>query len=294
MESVTIVGPGRVGGALSLALSSAGFTVDSLIYHKHNDASSLARRISPHPSVSSLNDIAEIDSGIIFITTPDPAIGLVAANLADKISGRPFVFHTSGSLSSEILEPLALKGCRTGSIHPLVSISTPELGVKGFRDAYFCVEGVLVAVRKARKIVRELGGNPFTIDTSQKTLYHAAAVMAAGHLVALVDTAISMMTRTGLSRRDSRRILLPLIRSSVDNLSALDTKNALTGPFARADEEALERQIKSLEAKVAKDEFTIYLDLALRSLDLAEARGANQAAITKMRQMILLAKRKLK
>jgi predicted short-subunit dehydrogenase-like oxidoreductase (DUF2520 family) len=168
------------------------------------------------------------------------------------------------------------------------------LGAKSFRNAYFCVEGQPAAKRLARQIVRKLDGIAFSIDTSQKTLYHASAVMAAGHLVALVDTAISMMARTGLGGPFSRAILLPLIKSTVENLSVQDTKTALTGTFARADVETLTRQLEMLNTSAAKDEFEIFLDLALRSLVLAETKGADPAIVTKMRKMILIAKRKLR
>jgi len=61
--------------------------------------------------------------------------------LAKTINNKPRIFHTSGSLSSEILKDLKAVGCPTGSIHPLVSISDVRLGAERFADAYFCVEG---------------------------------------------------------------------------------------------------------------------------------------------------------
>ena len=61
---------------------------------------------------------------LVFITTPDDAVGRVAARLAgvgpEKVRGR-IVLHTSGALSSDVLAPLRARGFHTGSMHPLAS-----------------------------------------------------------------------------------------------------------------------------------------------------------------------------
>src|SRR5205085_3184806 len=106
-----------------------------------------------------------------------------------------------------------------------------------FPGSYFCVEGDETAVAIGEQMVKDLGGRPFSIDTKFKTLYHGAAVTACGHLVALFDAAIDMMSRTGLSTEESKEILLPLVTSTVNNMQTSSLYVALTGTFARADAE---------------------------------------------------------
>ena len=110
--------------------------------------------------------------------------------------------------------------------------------------------GVLKATRLrcelARAIVRDLGGKSFSIRSEDKPLYHAAAVMSAGNVVALFDVALEMLVQCGLTRPAAQRILLPLIASTVRNLETKDPVDALTGTFSRGDVETVKRHLKAL------------------------------------------------
>ena len=230
---ISIIGIGRVGGALALALKANGYKVENLVVKNEEDFDKVDEIIQTNSKIISFEQLRKIKSDVIFITTQDSAISNVANNLAQYLQNKPFVFHTSGALSSEILHSLKSIGCQIGSLHPLVSISDAILGATRFENAYFCVEGDEKAVETADKIVESLGGKSFSIETKYKTLYHASAVTACGHLVALIDVAIEMLAKCGLSEENSKEILLPLIKSTIENLSAQTTAEALTGTFAR-------------------------------------------------------------
>ncbi len=238
--------------------------------------------------------LEEITSDLIFITTQDFEITNVAANLSQNLQNKPFVFHTSGALSSEILQELKSIGCKIGSIHPLVSISDAVLGANRFENAYFCIEGDDEAVEIAEKIVENLNGKSFSIETKYKTLYHASAVTACGHLVALIDVAIEMLTKCGLDEKNAQEILLPLIKSTIENLTIQTTAEALTGTFARADVETLEKHLEILSENVSDEALEVYLQLGNRSLHLAEVQGADIEKLEKMREKLSLAKKNLK
>ncbi len=292
--NISIIGAGRLGGALAIALNKKNFSVDNLVARSFETAEYIAKLINPNPKILPANNFSEIASDVILITTQDSEIETVAARLADQLKTKPLVFHTSGSLSSEVLHRLKSVGCSTGSIHPLVSISDARRGADAFADAYFCVEGERAAVKTAEEIVGKLGGKSFSVAAEYKTLYHAAAVTACGHLVALIDAAVEMLTKCGLDEKSAREILLPLIKSTVSNLESQTTAEALTGTFARADLETLRRHLETLRAKVAPETLEIYLQLGERSLPLAAAQGARRANLEKMRGQILLAKKNLK
>ena len=289
---ISIIGIGRIGGALALALNKNGYEIENLAARKKENAERIAQ--ITESNILTENELDRISSDIIFITTQDSEIENTAKNLAAGLSGKPSVFHASGSLSSEVLRNLKDIGCPTGSIHPLVSISDAILGAERFKDAYFCVEGDGEATRTARKIVENLGGKSFSIETRYKTLYHASAVTACGHLVALIDVAIEMLTKCGLDEKGAREVLLPLIKSTVENLSTQTTAAALTGTFARADVETLEKHLKDLRENVSTEALEVYLQLGNRSAHLAEVQGANTENIKKMRARISLAKKNLK
>ncbi|MEO7539405.1 MAG: DUF2520 domain-containing protein, partial [Pyrinomonadaceae bacterium] len=181
MVRISIVGIGRVGGAIALSLPRDKYSIENLIYRGSQDAAEEINNGGGRvANVVALDELPAIASDIIFITTQDSEISSVAVELANKIKAGAIVYHTSGSLSSAVLEPLRTIGCKTGSIHPLVSISRSEVGPVRFRNAFFCVEGGPDAVDTGKQVVLDLGGRPFSLDTKFKTLYHAAAVTACG------------------------------------------------------------------------------------------------------------------
>ena len=294
MVTISIIGVGRVGGAIALSVPKEKYSIDFLAYRSTPVPKFIADQLSVNGGIMPFDDVSEISSDVVFITTQDFEIVSVAKALADKIGKNSVVFHTSGSLSSSILDDLKAAGCKIGSVHPLVSISCPEIGPKRFKGAYFCVEGDPAAVLIGEQIVSDLGGRPFSIDSKFKTLYHAAAVTACGHLVALFDAAVEMMTKCGLSSGDAKEILLPLVKSTVQNLGEQSTAAALTGTFARADIETFTRHLTALNKYVSDDLLEIYLLLGERSLELAAKQGVSPERIDTLRTKVSVAKSKLK
>ena len=291
---ISIIGTGRLGGALAIALAKNGHTIENLVARKIENAQRVAAVINPKPELLSSNELSEISSETILITTQDFEIEDAARQLAEKLKHKPFVFHTSGSLSSDILQTLKDAGCRIGSIHPLVSISDAVLGAKRFADVYFCVEGDAESVAVAEKIVSSLNGKSFRVATEYKTLYHASAVTASGHLVALIDVAIEMLGKCGLEETDAREIFLPLIKSTVENLQTQTTSAALTGTFSRADVKTVENHLKILRENVSTEAVEIYVQLGMRSAHLAERQGANPAKLAEILGKLSLAKKNLR
>ena len=292
MRKISIIGVGRVGGALAIALSRKGYQIENLIVRNDETAQKISEIIEPKPQILFTENLPEISSEIIFIAAQDFEIENAAKNLAGKLKhSKPFVFHTSGSLSSEVLKPLKEIGCPTGSIHPLVSLSDARLGATRFADAYFCLEGDAEAVGAARRIVANLGGKSFSIETKYKTLYHASAVTACGHLVALIDVAIEMLEKCGLGSDQAKETLLPLIKSTVENLEVQTTAEALTGTFARGDVGTFENHLASLGENVSAEAQEIYLQLGARSAHLAKGHGANAENLKEILDKISLAKK---
>lgn len=292
MRSISIIGIGRAGGALAIALQDAGYAIDLLVHRGVETVERIAPRLSPVPKLSDINSIPQIISDIVLITTADPDIKTVSDQLASVIPERAVVLHTSGSLSSEVLSELSSIGCPTGSMHPLVSISDALSGAGSFADAYFCVEGDPAALEAATAIVESLHGRSFSIKPELKSLYHAAAVTACGHLVALIDTAIEMLTECGIDRESAKDVLLPLIKSTIANLETQTPEQALTGSFARADAAAVERHLASMSENSPADVKDIYLLLGERSLKLAEKNGADASDVRRIRESISIAKGK--
>lgn len=231
-------------------------------------------------------------SSLLIISTPDDAIADVAKQLAALLESTPsnqpshrrgkVALHTSGALSSTVLEPLKKQGYSVGSLHPLVSISDPRTGAEWLARAYFSLEGDAEAIRTGKQVVRDFGGQTFEIDAAAKALYHAAALMASPNMTALFDVALEMLTRCGLSRQKAQRVLLPLVESTVHNLSAQDPSRALTGTFKRGDLATVRKHIAAIESQNLSEALAAYVLLGLHSLKLAGGSGPQANEIKKV------------
>jgi predicted short-subunit dehydrogenase-like oxidoreductase (DUF2520 family) len=306
---VAIIGAGRLGTALGLALKAAAANIEVVAAKRPLAARRAAETFGPKTLALSALQLSKLTPSqharldrcsLVLITTPDDNIAPVAKQLAaifkpkpvrsrDHKSGpaaRRAVLHTSGALASDILEPLRSAGFAVGSLHPLVSISESRSGAESFTQAFFSVEGDPAAVRAGRLIVRSLGGESFTIDSSRKALYHAAAVIASPHMTALLDIAVEMLVLCGLSTTRARRILLPLVQSTLANLTTQDPARALTGTFKRGDVSTVQKHLAALGAANLPQALAAYIVLGQRSISLAKRRSANPAGLDEIMRIL--------
>jgi predicted short-subunit dehydrogenase-like oxidoreductase (DUF2520 family) len=288
--SFSVVGSGRLGTALALAMTSAGYRCEAVVTRHLASAKKTAALIGRSTLALSASQLQMLPpSQIVLITTPDDEISHVAKALAEaqtnRVKGR-IAFHTSGALSSDILAPLAAIGFQVASLHPLVSVSDPRTGFNRLRGAFYCIEGDLRALLVARAIVRDLKGQSFSIGARYKPLYHAAAVMASGHVVSLFDLAAEMLGHCGLNPRQAQRVLRPLLESTVSNLLKADPASALTGTFARGDLKTVQRHISVLAgpgSSVARD---VYRALGLHALELSKKQGPDPQILDKIKRAL--------
>jgi predicted short-subunit dehydrogenase-like oxidoreductase (DUF2520 family) len=99
----------------------------------------------------------------------------------------------------------------------------------------------------ARQIARSLGGSPVRIEGSRKILYHAAASMAASHVLAVEEEATRLLLSLGMRRNEAVRALLPLTRQVLENFEGLGPPAAWTGPLSPGDYEAVRAHLDALE-----------------------------------------------
>lgn len=290
-DSVAIIGAGRLGTALGLALKAKGHEIKVVVTHRPSTARRVARAFGPRTLALSALQLSELSASqhdrlnrcsLILIATPDDSIPPTAELLAVLLKTSParrIALHTSGALSSDVLNPLRSAGFAAGSLHPLVSISDSRSGAESLARAFFSVEGDPAAVRTATSLVRNLGGQTFTIDSGRKALYHAAAVTAAPNMTALFDIALEMLGRCGLSARRARQVLLPLVESTMANLATQDPARALTGTFKRGDVSTVRKHLAALKSANLPQALAAYVLLGQRSISLARKGNANRAGL---------------
>jgi predicted short-subunit dehydrogenase-like oxidoreductase (DUF2520 family) len=263
--AVSIIGSGRLGTTLAVALGRRSYAIQSVVARRVQTARKAARLLDAEAQVLAAKDLRSVKPADVFlITVPDDQIAGVAEELS-RLEFTATALHTSGALSSDVLSPLRNRGWHTGSIHPLLSVSNAGDPIEG---AFWSVEGDKSAVRVGKGLVRDLGGKSFSLQTKDKPLYHAAAVMSSGNLVALFDVALQMLAECGIKRTIARNILLPLIASTVRSIETKDPAQALTGTFSRGDLETVKRHLAALRNN--QDALDLYLLLGKRSLKLTK------------------------
>src|SRR5262249_25740148 len=127
-RTVAIIGGGRLGTALGIALREAGYAIDFVASSRAASARKSARLIGGATKAFPINQVkpaALTKIATLIIATPDDAVASVANELAGMLPKRPsggkrqrvstIALHTSGALSSGVLRPLQARGLATGS-----------------------------------------------------------------------------------------------------------------------------------------------------------------------------------
>ena len=284
---LNIIGPGRVGRTLGALLERAGLcTVQDVLSAEIATAESAVAFIGAGRAVRVLRDMHA--ANIWLLTPPDAAIASVATALAatGHLAKGDVVFHCSGSQPSSLLAPLLATGAWIASIHPLKSFADPQAAVQSFKDTYCAAEGDATALAVLTPLFEQLGARVAVIDPAGKTLYHAASVLVCNDLTALMEAGLRAYEQAGIDRAMAQRMMEPLVRETLDNVFALGTTRALTGPVARGDADVLTRQIAALEGldpRIAD----AYRALNRIALDLARQQcGASATALDAVERVL--------
>ena len=273
--SVFIMGAGVVGTALAARLVRAGIPVLGL-HGRQIELSDAARAISG--VVASTGDIPDIaaESDVMIISVRDDRVPEVAERLAREGRLRPtqVLLHTSGANAARTILAAAVPHVRAvGTLHPLVSFADARVAIEGLDEVAFGIEGDEPARSMAKRIVRALGARAVILDAQNLALYHAGAVMASNYVVALADTAQTLLVKAGVPPEQALPVLIPLLKSVVQNLAQLGLPGALTGPVERGDVSSVEQHLKTLEAR-APELLALYRLVGKDVLRLAREKSA--------------------
>ena len=246
-NSLAIIGAGRVGRALGRRLRELGWKIGAVVTRSETSARRAVRFIGAGKACAGMTRQI-LASRVILIATPDGEIAVVAEELArigeEELRGR-VVLHTSGAMDSTVLDAVHERGAMVGSMHPLQSFS--GVSVPSLEGKVFTIEGETQAVRLARQIARSLGGSPVRIAGSKKILYHTAAAMAAGLVLAVEEAATQLLLSLGMRRSEALRALLPLTRQVLENFETLGPRAAWTGPLSRGDYKVARGHLEALQ-----------------------------------------------
>jgi predicted short-subunit dehydrogenase-like oxidoreductase (DUF2520 family) len=226
LDSIAIVGAGRLGTALTAALRAAGRDVHGPLGRGAGAGG----------------------ASLVLLCVPDGEIAAAAAAVAPG----PLAGHCSGATGLGVLAPHEAL-----SLHPLMTVPAGA-GAAAFAGAGCAVDGSTPrALAVAGALAAELGLRATRVADADRAAYHAAASIASNFVVTLEGAAERLAATAGVERE----LLAPLVRAAVENWAARGARDALTGPIARGDEATVARQ-RAAVAERAPDLLELFDALA--------------------------------
>ena len=255
---VGIVGSGRAGIAIAQMLQKAGvevvFRTARTRRSKDNElVFDSANRETYGDLKKALNLFSEEERSILILSPTDdalPQVAEVVSALRASWSGVD-VLHLSGGSELKLLNPFVSRGAETGVLHPCYPITTGT-GVIPHGVVYTLEGGgessLDIAARLAA-LVKSFGGVPLSVSGIDRARYHAGCVLSAGHVIALLDSAVKAISASGISKKTAHEIVNSLASAAVENFAqtGLDVTSALTGPFVRGDERTIKKHRQALK-----------------------------------------------
>jgi len=235
--NISIVGAGRAGSSFASALELVGHDVE-LVHH--DDLSSIG------------------DSALVILCVP---------TTPSRTSPRRS-FHAKSASSRTSRARAILTSSRRITSRVTASLDGPAVGSDAERliGATYCVAGDQLVL----EVALSLAGRVITLDDDQRTIYHAAAVVASNHLTALMGQVRTLAESIGLTLED----FLPLSQQSLVDVARFGPDDALTGPASRGDMATIDAHL----AAIPESERSSYVALANAAFELSELRRSQTPA----------------
>ncbi len=246
--SIAIIGAGKLGSTLALALAQKGYRINGLSDSDPARLEKAAQAVKPavfdrDPSTATRG------AEVVILAVPDDAIKLVSDQLASReaLAKGQTLCHCSGFLPSSALMANKMLGVSIASMHPLASFSRCLSPWDRFSGIYFGIEGDAVALVRLRPLIESLECFSVDILPSRKSLYHLSSVMASNYLVALLYAAGQMMETTVAEKGKTEAMLQALAGTVMDNLGENRLEDSLSGPIERGDVQTVSGHLKAMK-----------------------------------------------
>lgn len=262
-RTLALVGPGRAGSTIALALAGRGWAITAVAGRAPDARSTVSAAVCfDVPAV--LVSEAGRGASLVVVATPDAAIEVAARSVAPSMEAGSLMIHLSGTHGLDVFEGMLDErpDIRVGALHPLQSFPSVSIGLDRLPGAWAAVAGDA----EVRDLALLLDMRPFDLPEAERVRYHATAVVASNHLVALLGQVQRMASACGVPFE----AFAPLALASLDNAFRLGPAAALTGPVARGDLQTIAKHI----AEMAPAERDAYRSLAREAARLVQKRDS--------------------
>lgn len=264
---IGFVGAGKVGFSLGKYFAFNGADIGGY-YSKNPDSAREAADFTGTKQYKNLHEIIS-DNDVLFLTVPDGEI-LSVWNYIKELNciKNKIICHCSGALASDVFSDAEKLSVFGFSVHPIFAINSKKESWKKLKNAIFTIEGNSKKIDDMVFLIKNMGNSVSVIDGNSKTKYHAAAVMASNHMIALVKTAVDILCECGFSEDSALEALIPLMEGNLSNIKEVGCMQALTGPIERNDLLTVKKHLDCL----SENQRTLYQNLSLVLINLAKKK----------------------
>jgi len=263
--SIAIIGTGRLGATLALALHRQGVEIAMVANRSAASAQQLAAQLGSCRSVTA-NEAAQAD--LVFLTVPDDALAPTAAQLPWR-HGQAVV-HCSGATEVSVLQPAADAGAQICGFHPLQIFSDPARALELIAGSSVAIEGPPELEAQLQHLAGLLGMHPIRLPPGARVLYHGGASYAASFLLSMLKEAVAAWRSFGVDEAQALQALLPLAQGTLAAAASKGLSAAVAGPVSRGDAGVIARHLAAFEA-LGPEHAALYREMTRRQLALVQA-----------------------
>ncbi|MDQ4124322.1 MAG: DUF2520 domain-containing protein, partial [Actinomycetota bacterium] len=210
--SLCLVGAGRAGTAVAVALQRAGHSVVGVASRTAGSAEAAAARLGAE--VVDVEALPRCD--VVLLGVPESALRSVGDFVAEQMSPGTVVWHLAGAAGVRPLIPVARVGGFRCALHPVQAFPDPDAGLArlpGSAWGLTCDDGIREWARTV--VTEDLGGRVFELAEEARPVWHAAAVTAASGAIAIMSLGEQLLGSIGVGAAGD--VLGPLAGASVAN-----------------------------------------------------------------------------
>lgn len=273
MKSLNIIGAGKVGKVLARNFQRQQvFVTQQVLNRSLASASDAVAWLGVGRAIDSISQLQPAD--VTMLSVSDDQITSVCEQLVDAglLKAGSVIFHCSGAKASTELQLAQQAGVAVASVHPVRSFANVDLLAEQFAGTICSLEGDEAALAVLAPALQAIGAETVIIKADNKLLYHAGSVFASNYLVTLMEVALRTYQAAGIPADIAQKMAAPLARQTLENVFAMGTRAALTGPIARGDMQTVTLQQSRLSDwdQQAGD---LYQAFTQPTMDLAAARN---------------------
>ena len=213
---VGVIGAGRVGPVIGLALAGAGHAVVGITHGSDDE------RVSAMlPGVPILDPLEVVRrSELVVISVPHDQLGPLVAGLAEVGAWQvgQLVLHTDPAEGTDILYPAASRGAIPLAVHPAISFTGTSIDLRQLANSFAAVTAPAAVLPIAQALAVEMGCEPVVVAEADRAVYAEAIATATTFSRAIVQQATALLSGVGVENPGA--YLSALVHSTIDDALA--------------------------------------------------------------------------